>query len=124
MREALVVIGSVLLGYNLLAGHLRAREKERKITRAGNYIFGFFVIDKFFWDYNYLRIIKRTTKRIYEITRGGYTKVFSLLLTLYGCWEFPFGFDVRVLLFSRLGFCFLFSILGFLLLGSVDFSTE
>jgi hypothetical protein len=29
MREALVVIGSVLLGYNLLAGHLRAREKGR-----------------------------------------------------------------------------------------------
>jgi len=63
MREALVVIGSVLLGYNLLAGHLRAREKERKITRARNYIFGFLVIDKFFWDYNYLRIIKRTTKK-------------------------------------------------------------
>lgn len=122
MREALVVIGSVLLGYNLLAGHLRAR--KRKITRAGNYIFGFFVIDKFFWDYNYLRIIKGQQKGFMKLQEEDIQGFFSIVLTLYRCWEFPFGFDVRVLLFSRLGFCFLFSISGFLLLGSVDFSTE
>jgi len=76
MREALVVIGSVLLGYNLLAGHLRAREKERKITRARNYIFGFLVIDKFFWDYNYLRIIKGQQKGFMKLQEEDIQKVF------------------------------------------------
>jgi hypothetical protein len=62
MREALVVIGSVLFGYNLLAGHLRAQKQEKKITRVGDYIFGFFVNYEIFWDYNELRIIKGLQK--------------------------------------------------------------
>jgi hypothetical protein len=40
---------------------------------------------------------------IYESTRGGYTRFFSI----NSLWllRFLFGFDVWILLFSRLGFC-------------------
>src|SRR6266496_224353 len=107
MREALVVIGSVLLGYNLLAGHLSARKRKRKIIRVGIIFLDSLLSTTIFWDYN-LRIIK-DCKKGFLYARGGFKRfIFSIVNSLWLLPGFPFGFDVEILLFSRLGFCLFF----------------
>jgi len=146
MREALVDIGSVLLGYNLLAGHLREKtkyKKEKKNMRDGNYFWilcYFSLHDNIFLGYNDYEIIKGLQKGIIFFIKQQEEEfesfVFSLFCFSYGCWDFYFYFyglfflpwvsTSGFLRLSRLGFCLLFfSILGFFdFLGSVDYSTE
>jgi len=125
MREALVVIGSVLLGYNLLAGHLHERKKEKEDHKSWELYFWILCYRQNFSGITTITNYKRTAKKdLWNYKRRIY-KVFSDVNSFMAVGFFPFGFDVWDFTIFTFGILFIVFYFGiFSLLGSVDYSTE